>query len=32
MDILYKASDLNEAYENYQVNGEDFSYFILDRV
>lgn len=32
MDILYKASDLNETYEDYQVNGEDFSYFILDRV
>lgn len=32
MDVLYKASDLNETYENYQVNGEDFSYFILDRV
>lgn len=32
MDVLYKASDLNEIYEDYQVNGEDFSYFILDRV
>ena len=32
MNILYKASDLNETYEDYQVNGEDFSYFILDRV
>lgn len=32
MDVLYKASDLNETYEDYQVNGEDFSYFILDRV
>lgn len=32
MEILYKASDLNETYEDYQVNGEDFSYFILDRV
>ena len=32
MNILYKASDLNETYEDYQINGEDFSYFILDRV
>ena len=32
MDVLYKASDLNETYEDYQVNGEDFSYFVLDRV
>lgn len=32
MDVLYKASDLNETYKDYQVNGEDFSYFILDRV